>query len=117
MRAGTDLLGTLDCSDGELDLPPVDFRHLSLPGDQASNRRRREMAHVDGRADRALTGIEISPDRIEGSVFHDHDHHGVANTGGRIASLNRSARCSGWTRRLTEPLAPRGSICFKTRPV
>src|SRR5260370_18842585 len=33
---------------------------------------------------------------------------GVANTGGRIASLNRSARCSGWTRRLKEPLAPRG---------
>src|SRR5713101_3065697 len=33
---------------------------------------------------------------------------GVANTGGRIASLNRFARCSGWTRRLKEPLAPRG---------
>ena len=28
---------------------------------------------------------------------------GVANTGGRIASLNRFARCSGWTRRLKEP--------------
>ena len=59
-----------------LDLAPVDFRHLGLPGDQASNRRRREMAHVDGRADRALTRIDISPDRIEGGVFHDHDHHG-----------------------------------------
>src|SRR6266851_1011374 len=31
---------------------------------------------------------------------------GAANTGG--ASLNRSARCSGCTRRLKEPLAPRG---------
>ena len=30
---------------------------------------------------------------------------GVASTGGRVASLNRSARCSGWTRRLKEPLA------------
>ena len=31
---------------------------------------------------------------------------GVANTGGRIASLNRFARCSGWTRRLKEPWLP-----------
>src|SRR3984893_2899081 len=76
MRPGSDLLGALGCSHGELDLAPVDFRHLSLPGDQASNRRRREMANVDGGADRALTGIEIGSDCIEGSVFHDHDHHG-----------------------------------------
>src|ERR1700730_18950015 len=34
------------------------------------------MANVDGRADRALTGIEIGSDCIEGSVFHDHDQHG-----------------------------------------
>jgi hypothetical protein len=27
------------------------------------------MAHVDGRADSALTGIEIGPDRIEGPRF------------------------------------------------
>src|SRR5438128_9095329 len=40
---------------------------------------------------------------------------GVANTGGRIASLNRLARCSGWTRRLKEPLAPRG-ICLMAYP-
>src|ERR1700730_19138450 len=76
MRPGSDLLGALGCSHGELDLAPVDFRYLSLPGDQASNGRRREMASVDGRADRALTGIEIGSDCIEGSVFHDHDHHG-----------------------------------------
>src|SRR5947207_3110595 len=36
----------------------------------------REMAHVDNRADCALTRVEISPDCIEGGVFHDHDHHG-----------------------------------------
>jgi hypothetical protein len=40
---------------------------------------------------------------------------GVANTGGRIASLNRSARSSGWTKRLKEPLAPRG-ICLMACP-
>ena len=34
------------------------------------------MAHVDGRADSALAGIEIGPDRIQRSVFRDHDHHG-----------------------------------------
>src|SRR6266446_1899770 len=39
---------------------------------------------------------------------------GVANTGGRIASLNRSARCSGWTRKL-KPLAPRGT-CLMACP-
>jgi hypothetical protein len=55
MRAGPDLLGTLSCSDGELDLC-----HFSLPGNQASNRRRREMAHVDGRAERALAGIDVA---------------------------------------------------------
>ena len=76
MRAGTDFLGTLSCSDGELDLPPVDLRHLGLPSNQASNRRRQEMAHIDGRADCALAGIEIGPDCIEGGVFHDHDHDG-----------------------------------------
>ena len=69
MRAGPDLLGALGCWDGEFDLPPVNFRHLGLPGDQTSNRRRREMAHVDGRADSALAGIEISPDGIEGGNF------------------------------------------------
>jgi hypothetical protein len=34
------------------------------------------MAHIDGCADRALAGIEIGPDRVEGGVLHDHDHHG-----------------------------------------
>ena len=34
------------------------------------------MAHVDGRANRALAGIELGPDCIEGGVFHDHDHDG-----------------------------------------
>src|SRR5271169_637852 len=34
------------------------------------------MAQVDGRADSAFAGIEISPDLIEGGVFHDHDQHG-----------------------------------------
>jgi hypothetical protein len=34
------------------------------------------MAHVAGRADSTFAGIEISPDRIEGGVFHDHDHRG-----------------------------------------
>jgi hypothetical protein len=58
MRADPGLLGALGRPDRELDLPPVDFRHLSLPGDQASNRRRREMAHIDGGADCALAGIE-----------------------------------------------------------
>src|SRR5271157_1143950 len=72
MRAGPDLLGTLGGTDGELDLPPVDLRHLSLPGNQASNRRRREMAHVDGRADCALARTEIGPDYFE--ALHDHDH-------------------------------------------
>jgi len=62
--------------EGPTSAPPVDFRHLSLPGNQASNRRRRETAHVGGRADCALAGIEIGPDCIEGGVFHDHDHYG-----------------------------------------
>ena len=57
MRAGPDLLGAIGCSDGELDLPPVDFRHLGLRGDKASNGCRGEMAYVDGRADCALTAI------------------------------------------------------------
>src|SRR6516162_9440741 len=40
---------------------------------------------------------------------------GVANTGGRAASLNRFARWSGWATRVKEPLAP-GGICLKTCP-
>src|SRR5437667_6918002 len=40
---------------------------------------------------------------------------GVANTGGNIVSLNRFARCSGWTSRLKEPLAPTG-ICLMGFP-
>jgi Txe/YoeB family toxin of Txe-Axe toxin-antitoxin module len=39
-------------------------------------RGRREMAHVDSCADCALTGIEIGLDRVEGGIFHDHDHDG-----------------------------------------
>jgi hypothetical protein len=31
---------------------------------------------------------------------------GVANPGGRAASLNRFAKCSGWTKRLKEPWLP-----------
>jgi hypothetical protein len=49
-------------------LPPVDFRHLGLPGNRASNLRRREMALVDRRADSTLTGIEIGFDRVEGGI-------------------------------------------------
>jgi hypothetical protein len=30
---------------------------------------------------------------------------GVASPGGRVASLNRFARCSGWARREKEPFA------------
>src|ERR1700730_18376500 len=73
------------------------------------------MAHVDRRADCALAGIEIGPDGIEGGISMTMIMTGVANTAGRIASLNRSARCSGWTRRLKEPLAPRG-ICLMACP-
>src|SRR5215467_13629544 len=40
---------------------------------------------------------------------------GVENTGGRPASLNRFARCSGWTTRVKEPLVP-GGICLKACP-
>jgi hypothetical protein len=70
MRAGPDLLGALGCSHGELDLPPVDLGHLGLPGNQASNPCRREMAHVDGRADRALAGIETVPKSLAGVFAH-----------------------------------------------
>ena len=33
MRTDADLFGAFGCPDGELDLPPVDFRHLGLSGD------------------------------------------------------------------------------------
>ena len=115
MGTDADLLVAFGCPDDELDLPPVDLRHLGLPADQASDWRRRKMAHVDGGADGALPGIEIGPDRIEGGVSMTIIITGVANTGGRIASLNRFARCSGRTRRLKEPLAPWG-ICLTARP-
>jgi hypothetical protein len=38
MRAGSDFLGALGCSDGKLDLALLDFCHLGLPADQASDR-------------------------------------------------------------------------------
>ena len=106
MRPDTDLLGAFGCPDGELVLPPVDFSHLCLP---PLTRRQTGVATrwrtLTAGADSAFAGIEISPDRIEGGVSMTMIITGVANTGGRIASLNRFARCSGWTRRLKEPLA------------
>src|ERR1700747_3103434 len=66
MPAGPDLLAALGCPDGELDLAPVNFCHLGFPVDNPSNGCRREMADVDGRTDRALARIEISPDCVEG---------------------------------------------------
>jgi len=76
MRADPDFFGAFECPDREVDLPPVDPCYFGLPADQASNRCRREMAHVNGGADRALAGIEIRPDCVERGVFHDHDHYG-----------------------------------------
>ena len=58
MRAGPDLFDALGCPDGKIDLAPVDLRHLGLSCEQASDWRLREMAHIDGSADRALAGIE-----------------------------------------------------------
>jgi hypothetical protein len=48
------------------------------------------MADIDSRADRTLTGIEISPDRVEAAFSMTMIITGVASTGRRIASLNRS---------------------------
>ena len=62
--------------DREFDLPPIDLDHFSFARDLAPNRRRREVTDVDRGADRALAGIEITLDRVEGGVFHHHDHDG-----------------------------------------
>jgi hypothetical protein len=48
MRAGPDLLAVLGRSHRKLDLTPIQFYHFGLPADQATNRRRSEMANIDG---------------------------------------------------------------------
>jgi hypothetical protein len=42
-----------------------DVRHFRLAGDAAASRRRRQMTHVDARAERAFADVEIRLDRIE----------------------------------------------------
>ena len=54
MRAGADLFGFVRCADCELDMPPVDPCHLCLADNPLPEWRRRQMAYIDARPDRAL---------------------------------------------------------------
>jgi hypothetical protein len=64
------------------------------------------MAHVDGRADCALAGIEIGPDCIEDGIFITMIMTGVANTGGKLwlRGVSASALALKMLRRPTWPL-------------
>src|SRR5262245_38499264 len=74
MRSDADFLLPLGRPYDELDPAAIDPGHLGFAGDLPADRSRRQMADIDRRADRALAGIKIAPDRVERGVFHDHDH-------------------------------------------
>src|SRR3984885_13607506 len=73
--AHSNLLVPVDRTNRKLDAPPIHVGHFRLANDAPTNRRRRQMAHVDVRAERTLAGVEIWFDRVERRVLHDHDHY------------------------------------------
>jgi hypothetical protein len=68
------------------------------------------MAHVDGRADRAFAGIEISPNRVEGGVFHDHDHHGSGEHRRQDRVLEPVREMLGLDEEVEGALGPKGYL-------
>src|SRR5262245_22326135 len=65
MGAAADLLQLVAGGDVERDAAAVDTGDLGFGRHLVPDRRRRQMADVDGGADRALAGIEIAADGIE----------------------------------------------------
>ena len=81
--------------------------YLRLSGNQASNRRCREMTHIDGRTDCALAGIEID---IEGGVFHDHDHHRSGKHRGQHCVLEPVREMLGLNEKVEGALGSQGYL-------
>src|SRR5260370_25323990 len=62
--AHSDFLVSVGRTNRKLDAPPIDVRHFRFAGDASANWRRREMAHVDARAERGFAGVQIWLDRV-----------------------------------------------------
>jgi hypothetical protein len=110
MRANADLLSGFRSAHVKVDASTVNPCNLRLAGNLPTDRRGREMADIDHRADRTLARIAFSAAFSMIMIIT-----GVAKTGGSIASLNWFARCCGWTSKVNEPLAPIG-IGFMAHP-
>src|SRR5579863_269656 len=74
MYTHSDLLIPVGRANRKLDAPPINFGNLRFADYESTNRCRRQMAHVDVRAERAFAGVEIWFDRVESCILHDHDH-------------------------------------------
>src|SRR5258708_8513746 len=74
--SAADLLGLVARRHLELDPLAIDLGDLRFGANGVTDRRRGKMADVDRAADRALPRLQIGPDRVEGGVFHHHDHDG-----------------------------------------
>ena len=74
MCAHSNLLVPVGRTNRKLDAPPVNVGHFRFADDASAGRRRRQMAHVDARAERAFAGVEIGLDGVERRILHHHDH-------------------------------------------
>ena len=81
--------------DLELDAAAIDLGDFGLGGDAVADRGRREMAKADARADDTLARLMNSRTAFSAAFSMKRIIMGVANTGGRIASLNWLAKRRG----------------------
>ena len=86
----------------------LDLDHLGVGADLVTDRGGGKMPDVDGGADRALARIQMGRIAFSAAFSMIRIMTGVASTCGRMASLNRLARCSGSTRSVDVPFAPSG---------
>ena len=75
VRAVADLFGFVTRRHREEHAAAVDLGDFRFRRHLMSDRRRREMADIDGGADRAFARFEIRLDGVERGVLHRRDHH------------------------------------------
>src|SRR5436305_7915103 len=99
---------TLCRFDLELNAATIELGYLRSRDDLLADWRCRQMKHVDARSHRTPRSLRKRLIALRAAFSRAMIMTGVANTGGKVASLKRLARCSAVTTSMNEALGPTG---------
>ena len=104
---------TLCRFDLELNAATIELGYLRSRDDLLADWRCRQMKHVDARSHRTPRSLRKGLIALRAAFSMAMIMTGVANTGGKVASLKRLARCSAVTTSVNEPLGPTGTDAMR----